>query len=331
MPLDRATVRWCETASPPVHVATLILPQQDLDTREQATYGENLAFNPWHCIAEHEPVGSIASARKVVYQASADVRRNFNAVPLSDQPAMLDRAALDHCLADAFHPGCEVTWPIRHLSLYSSPFRIRRRRSGQSEPNYGPTLTPQIALSPNGPLNEQGPGDLTRWMGLPWQADTAFCRSGYDSSYDPYVPTFWPARVPNQILTRAAYRIIRNDNHPRERRLALYNDRMEWVEPLSGTVAGQMEDMVRVFGSMGLLEVMPGVENDPDFPREMMVASFGPDIPEPAAPVVEPEVEKAVEAAAPEKAPMPVPRRAGWGTREERAKVPLPVRPPKSR
>ncbi|HEX8429987.1 MAG TPA: hypothetical protein VF625_01825, partial [Longimicrobium sp.] len=47
MPIDRATVRWSETASPPVHVATLIIPQQDLDVRGQSAYGENLAFNSW--------------------------------------------------------------------------------------------------------------------------------------------------------------------------------------------------------------------------------------------------------------------------------------------
>ena len=72
MPLDRATVRWDERASSPVHVATLVLPRQDIAARGQSAYGENLAFNPWHALREHEPVGSIAAARKVVYRASAD-------------------------------------------------------------------------------------------------------------------------------------------------------------------------------------------------------------------------------------------------------------------
>src|SRR3984885_2145250 len=54
MPLDRATVEWSEQASPPVHVATLVLPIQDLDTRNQSEYGENLAVNPWHALADHE-------------------------------------------------------------------------------------------------------------------------------------------------------------------------------------------------------------------------------------------------------------------------------------
>src|SRR5690606_38982853 len=35
----------------------------------------------------------------------------LDALPIAEQPRALDRASLDHCLADAFHPGCEVTWP----------------------------------------------------------------------------------------------------------------------------------------------------------------------------------------------------------------------------
>ena len=80
MPLDAATVRWEESASPPVHVATLTLPRQDVDAAGQSEYGENLAFNSWHALPEHEPVGSVAEARKAVYQAAADVRRRHNKV-----------------------------------------------------------------------------------------------------------------------------------------------------------------------------------------------------------------------------------------------------------
>lgn len=84
MPLDEATVAWSEQLSPPIHVATLILPQQDVSARGQASYGETLAFNPWRTLAVHEPVGSIADARKVVYQASAELRRNVNGQPLGE-------------------------------------------------------------------------------------------------------------------------------------------------------------------------------------------------------------------------------------------------------
>lgn len=84
MPLDRATVRWEESLSAPVRVARLTLHQQDVRARGQDAYGENLAYNPWHCLAEHRPVGSVADARKVVYRASAARRRDANGVPVAE-------------------------------------------------------------------------------------------------------------------------------------------------------------------------------------------------------------------------------------------------------
>jgi catalase len=67
MPLDQATVLWSEAISKPVHLATLVIPKQDIHDLGQAEYGENLSFNPWHCLPEHEPQGSISQARRVVY------------------------------------------------------------------------------------------------------------------------------------------------------------------------------------------------------------------------------------------------------------------------
>lgn len=214
----------------------------------------------------------------------APVPRTLQEVPLAQQPAMLDRAALEHCLADAFHPGCEVTWPIRHASLFRAPFRIRPRPAGQAEPDYGPVLTPGIALGLDGPLNAQGPGDLTRWMGLPWQADTAFCRSGYDSKYDPYIPTFWPARVPNQVLTADQYRVVMDPGAPPAARQAAFSSRASWVRALPRDTEKAMLEMVKIFGSMGLLEELPGPDDVPDVPPAMLVESVGPDYPKPPAP-----------------------------------------------
>ena len=57
-------------------------------------------------------------------------------------------------------------------------------------------------------------GGLTRWMAIPWQTETARCPSGYQKSYDPYVPTFWPARVPNQVLSHQNYDIVVDQSRP---------------------------------------------------------------------------------------------------------------------
>ena len=119
------------------------------------------------------------------WNPNATLPKTLSEVPLAEQPAMLDKASLYFCLADAFHPGCEMTWPMRHASLYEKPFRVRHRPANWSEPDYGSTLSQQAVLQPGGPRYGQGPGTLSRWMALPWQGDTAFCRSGYPPAWDP--------------------------------------------------------------------------------------------------------------------------------------------------
>lgn len=200
----------------------------------------------------------------------------FDQVPLAQQPACLDKAALEFCLADAFHPGCEMTWPVRHMTMYSEPYRWRHRSADDPEPDYGSTLTPAEANSYNGPLYAQFAGSVSRWMAVPWQADTASCRSGYDPQYDPYLPTFWPARVPNQVLSEENYRLVTNPKNDRKTRLAAFQTRSDWNRTLGpGTQLQQIANMIERFPEMGIVEVRPGIANDPDFPAFMQVEDRG--------------------------------------------------------
>lgn len=180
-------------------------------------------------------------------------------LPLNEQPNMLDQSAVHFCLADAFHPGCELTWPMRHASMYHAPYRIRERTPGAPDPTYGSKLTTWDVARMSGPLYEQGPGDLTRWMAIPWQGDTAYCRSGYDMEYDPYLPTFWPARVPNQIFTEVDYDILCDTKKPMEVRIAAFHNRPNWLRqlPASKPAPDQMKYMIEHFGDMGVLEAKP--------------------------------------------------------------------------
>ena len=208
------------------------------------------------------------------WNSDEEIPHVLDDVPISDQPSMLDQASLHFCLADAFHPGCELTWPMRHASMYMTPFRIKPRPDGQPEPDYGATLTQEIALQPGGPLYSQGPGDLTRWMSIPWQADTISCRSGYAPEYDPYLPTFWPAKVPNQILTKDDYNIVMNTTLPREDRIDAFLNREHWTRQIKGKGSEAMKKMVKDFPKMGVIETYPGIPTDPDFPSVMMVESL---------------------------------------------------------
>ncbi|MFC9330323.1 LodA/GoxA family CTQ-dependent oxidase [Kitasatospora sp. NPDC057015] len=206
--------------------------------------------------------------------------------PVADRPGLLDRAALEACAADAFHPGCEVTWPVRHDTMYTEPFRIRHRTAQDGpEPDYGPLLTPEIALSVHGPLYAQGPGDLTRWMAAPWQTDTAGCRSGYEladnvnARYSPYLPTFWPAQVPNQVLKETDFVLV-NAPGDDEARADAFERRAVWLRGLTATdKIKQLQQMTETWWKFGIVEERSYDVGDERFPRTILVEST------PAAPL----------------------------------------------
>ena len=201
-------------------------------------------------------------------------RPTLEDVPLAEQPAMLDQAALHFCLADAFHPGIELSWPMRHASLYRAPFRIKAMPDDEPLPDYGPVLDQAKALAVGGPLNAQPPGGLSRWMALPWQVDAVGCRSGYDSDYDPYLPTFWPARVPDQVLSEANYQTSTDMTLPLEQRVSAFNQRDYWGRHLRGSFVEQALALVNDLGRVGVIEARPGIENDPYLPAVMLVESL---------------------------------------------------------
>ncbi|SLN32396.1 L-lysine 6-oxidase [Roseovarius litorisediminis] len=209
------------------------------------------------------------------YDPKAKVPHAIEDVPLADQPDMLTRAAMEFCLADAFHPGCEMTWPMRQKGMYQSAFRLKHRKHDNPEPSFGAQLGASDWGLPDGPVNGgQSPGSVTRWMAVPWQTDTASCRSGYTPAYDPYLPTFWPARVPNEVMGQVAYDVVTNDSLPMSERLQAFANRANWLEPLNlqKSYTHQINHMIHHFGEMGVVETREGVPDDPAFPAMMQVS-----------------------------------------------------------
>lgn len=215
-------------------------------------------------------------------------------VDLVDQPDTLDEAAMTWCLGGPFHPGCEMTWPVRNSSMFTAPFRFRRRPDGDPEVDYGDVLMPKQVYNGGpvvgGPLFFNGPGDISRWMAVPWQTDTSSCRSGYDTDFDPYLPTFWPARVPNQVLTEESYRTVLDPDQPLDTRLDAFASRAVWYRWLGPDwdYIGQINNMVKIFGDLGVLEKRPGPtdpEGEKHFPREIWVEVVGPELEEKMGPV----------------------------------------------
>lgn len=196
------------------------------------------------------------------YDSEAIYTPTEDEIPLAQLPALLDAGPLSDCIADAFHPGCELTWPMRHATMYSELARIAPRDPDTPEPDFGDTLTSLDVQEPGGPLYEQGAGDLTRWMALPWHGDTARCRSGYDPDLSPYLPSFWPARVPNQVLAEDDYNIFNDQSYDvQTQRIPAFRKRVHWNRNILTDGQGHdlsneqvMQKMVQGFQDMGTIE-----------------------------------------------------------------------------
>ncbi|GAC1331897.1 MAG: LodA/GoxA family CTQ-dependent oxidase [Chloroflexota bacterium] len=196
--------------------------------------------------------------------------------PLQGRPAALDRAALESCSGGPFHPGEEATWIMRHPSLYANLCRLRVRTAGDPpEPNYGEMLLPARALGPDGPLHRSGPGDITRWMAIPWQTDTSNCGSAYSNSTIeppalPDLPTFWPAIVPNKVVTEQAYMRILDIELSDSDRHAAFQQRVPWARHLPIDYTARNNEIITAWNRLGFVIQQPG-PGDESFPPDLYV------------------------------------------------------------
>ncbi|WP_174279322.1 catalase family protein [Sphingomonas bacterium] len=92
-PVEDATVEWKEADSPFQTVATLTVePQLAWAPMESVKTEDSLAFNIWHGLAAHQPLGNINRARRGTYQHSADYRGRTNGCPMHEPKALAEVA-----------------------------------------------------------------------------------------------------------------------------------------------------------------------------------------------------------------------------------------------
>ena len=80
MPIENNAVLWPTSVSPRVPAAVLRIPKQTFDSPGQLGFARVLTYNPWHCIAEHRPLGNQSRARKRMYSELARLRQQMNQV-----------------------------------------------------------------------------------------------------------------------------------------------------------------------------------------------------------------------------------------------------------
>lgn len=208
--------------------------------------------------------------------------KSWDAMTPAERASALDQAVLDETIGGPFHPGCEFTWPMRLPMMYATPFRIKRR--AKPEPDWGALLTYAIALKAGGPLDGSGPGDISRWMAIPWQADTASCLSAYPfgAYFRDYQPTFWPARVPNDVMTQENYQIVVDPKRTKAEKDTAFSlaARRKWLRNIAYTATlparllnnrQAMVTFLQQWDKIAIVTQQPGPPAPSPFPSELWV------------------------------------------------------------
>jgi acyl-CoA synthetase (AMP-forming)/AMP-acid ligase II/predicted NAD/FAD-binding protein/thioesterase domain-containing protein/acyl carrier protein len=77
-PIEDPRVEW---RGPLVKVGEVHISPQHANLPEHAAHDEALAFNLYHCLQEHAPLGEVNRSRRAVYSSSPALRRNLNTHP----------------------------------------------------------------------------------------------------------------------------------------------------------------------------------------------------------------------------------------------------------
>lgn len=174
-------------------------------------------------------------------------------------PLLMTRAVLETLYGGGFHPGVELTWPMRHAQMYkentSTFFSVNGRQeydlfglrevrlnSASKEvqdkvffKDFGFLMTPEDVRKSMDSKNEEywlwqiTPGDLTKWMGIPWQSDAGSCQAVWTKSQYP-VPAWWAANLPIDVLTNESYKAIKSAETLPDTKRNLYASRQPWLQ-----------------------------------------------------------------------------------------------------
>lgn len=100
---------------------------------------------------------------------------------------------LQNCVGGPFCPGIEITWIARNPALFDAPFRIR----------HGAVQQGRLSLDEDISTGME-PGDVSKRMALPWQADFNECSTQgikTDTNETDDV-LWWPAQRPMQVIVK---------------------------------------------------------------------------------------------------------------------------------
>ncbi len=152
-PIEDGAVEWPEKVSAPIPLATLTIPQQDIDSaggRIAERLVEHMAFNPWHTTDEFRPLGNLNRARKAVYGASSSHRLGYQfreTIPLRNVICG-GFIKLAFGIINRFRPWHELGWRLGLLNLSSYRDVLRERNLFDTQPREAPPKPAPISAIP---------------------------------------------------------------------------------------------------------------------------------------------------------------------------------------
>lgn len=195
---------------------------------------------------------------------------DFGSLTSAQQVEHLERAALHDCLGGPFHPGIELTWTMRIPHVWQGAYRLNvLPGDGPARQDFGDTLTPAVCTGKGGPYDGLAAGALTRFMGVPWQTDGASCNSAADYSPSTFLsmPSFWGARVPDQVLSSESFdRVVKNAGAGQPGQAGKYFAlRSDWLRDVRKTsYYGRIKSMIEEWHKLGM--VLPATHAPAGFP-----------------------------------------------------------------
>ncbi|MFD1251349.1 L-lysine 6-oxidase [Devosia equisanguinis] len=212
--------------------------------------------------------------------AALDQVTDLDQLPVEQRPHALTEAALEPCSGGAFHPGVELSYYLRLPALYAraadpeaEAFRIARGNRASLVQNVGRILDfTNATTGEDAPIGPQMAGDLTRWMGLPWQPDAFSCQRVAMQTDFP-VPVWWPALLPVDVLPEEHYNQLMRTDLSAEQRVKFFENRVWWARGVPGigyhanaSYWDGIRNMIAVWQQMGFVVQRPG-PTDPDRPE----------------------------------------------------------------
>jgi hypothetical protein len=162
--------------------------------------------------------------------------KRFDDIPVDKQPAALTEAALEATIGAPLYPGIEMSWNAEISDTYqlNKPFTIKA---------------------------DVQPGDLTKYLSLPWQSDFYMCRSYW-----------WPSVRPDSIVTEETYNIV-SQSVIKANIAQRLTDRVPWERGLHQNYTDQFRDqplfantdMAKNWHQLGFIVQRPSYGPEPIF------------------------------------------------------------------